>query len=81
MYHWLFIKKVIYYNRQGDKPSKKGKEQIKMKYLFSCDFYFEITADNYDEAIKKGWDFIHSNLPESFSVEGAELFVEDESEI
>lgn len=52
-----------------------------MKYLFNCDFYFEITANNYDEAIEKGWDFIHANLPESFSVEGAELLVEYESEI
>ena len=52
------------------------------KYTFSCEFYFDIEANNYEEAIEKGWNFIHSNLPECFDVEGAELYdeTEDESE-
>lgn len=52
-----------------------------MYYLFSCDFCFEIEADNYDEALKKGWDFIHANLPEDFDTEGSELSLINESEI
>ena len=51
------------------------------KYTISCEFYFEIEADDYEEAVERGWDFIHSNLPECFDVEGAELWYEGESEI
>ena len=47
------------------------------KYTFSCDFYFDVEADNYEEAITKGWDFINSNLPECFDTEGAELWCEE----
>ena len=47
-----------------------------MKYIFGCDFYFEVEANNYDEAIKKGWDFVHANLPKDFDVEGSELSLE-----
>ena len=50
------------------------------KYTFSCEFYFDVEADNYEEAVTKGWNFIYSNLPECFDVEGAELWNENESE-
>ena len=48
-----------------------------MKFFCSCDFRFLIDAENYKEALEKGWDFIHINLPESFSTEGAELYCEE----
>ena len=49
-------------------------------YILSGNFYFNIKANSHEEAIEKGWDFIYSNLPECFDVEGAELWCEDESE-
>lgn len=52
-----------------------------MYYLFDCDFRFEIEADDYDKALEKGWDFIHTNLPEVFEIEGSELSLINESEI
>ena len=52
-----------------------------MYYLFSCDFCFEIEADDYDKAQNKAWDFIHANLPEDFDIEGSELSLVNESEI
>ncbi len=48
-----------------------------MRYTFSCDFYFNVEANNYEEAVAKGWDFIYSNLPECFNTEGAELWCEE----
>ena len=53
-----------------------------MKYTFSCDLYFNVEANNSEEAITKGWDFIHSHLPEGFETEGSELelWYEEEEE-
>lgn len=44
-----------------------------MKYVLDCDFRFVIEADNDEEALKKGWDFIYSNLPKCFDTEGSEI--------
>lgn len=44
-----------------------------MKYVLESDFRFVIEANDDEEAIKKGWDFIYSNLPKCFDTKGSEI--------
>lgn len=44
-----------------------------MEYVLESDFRFVIEANDDEEAIKKGWDFIYSNLPKCFDTEGSEI--------
>ena len=44
-----------------------------MKYVLNCDFRFMIEANDDEEAVKKGWEFICSNLPKCFDTEGSEI--------
>lgn len=44
-----------------------------MKYFLSCDFRFVIEANDDEKAIKKGWEFIRSNLPKCFDTESSEI--------
>ena len=50
------------------------------KYTFTCDFYFTVEAESYEEAVEKGWDFIDSKIPKEFCSEATELICEDVSE-
>lgn len=45
-----------------------------MQYIFGCDIYFIVDADNYEQAINKAWEKIYANLPECFNTEGSELW-------
>lgn len=51
-----------------------------MEFFCSLDVYFDVEAENQDEALTKAWDFVHDNLPENFCTEGAEMYVEEKEE-
>ena len=51
-----------------------------MKFFCSLDVCFDVEAANQDEALNKAWDFVQSNLPESFCFEGAEMYIEGAEE-
>lgn len=44
-----------------------------MEYVLNCDFRFVIKANDDEEALRKGWEFIRSNLPKCFDTEGSEI--------
>lgn len=51
-----------------------------MKYIIGCDFYFEIEANNREDAYEKSWNLIHEKLSEDFDTESSELWIVDEME-
>ena len=44
-----------------------------MRYWMQFNTGFLIEADNHADALKKGWDFIHENLPKDVDTECSEL--------
>ena len=53
-----------------------------MRYFMRFDTGFLIEAEDHSEAMEKGWEFIHKNLPEDFEIECSELsyFILDNKE-
>ena len=46
-------------------------------YTFFCDFCFDVTANNYEDAVEKGWNLIKEKIPNYFCFEGSELTLID----